>query len=397
MNIKGISADPIPGLGCFEITGEVSSEFTPLAHAFEELHRTGIDSGAEVCVYVDGAQRAHLLSRERAPDRLQNVRSVSKAILSVLVHSLHERGVIDIEAPVSDIWPEFSEEGKHALSLRLLLSHQAGLVGVDRQLSIHDVLSWEPAVDALARQRPYWEPGTDHGYHDLTFGWGVGEYLRRATGLPVGQLVRRELGQPLGLDLWIGIDPAMVGQIMPFRQAEPQSGRTATDVVNLLEDKTSLFYRSQMNPNVSGIENTYPYLRAAVPGCNAVTNARSLARLFAATMTAVDGVRLWGPTTLREAGRLRMRRPDRVFGRERAYATGFMLPDPNLPQAGLEFDSFGHYGQDCSLVFVVPEHSLAFAYTSTQLNSRLDQYARFDHRATRLAAAAVEAALSQKS
>ncbi|GLP67469.1 esterase [Streptomyces sp. TUS-ST3] len=397
MKVEASSADSVTGLGVAEVTGEFSAEFAPLVHLFEELHQSGIDSGAEVCVYVDGVQRAHLLSGGRAPEALQNVRSVSKAILSVLVHSLYRRGVVDIDAPMSDVWPEFGEGGKRELSLRLLLSHQAGLVGVDRRLSVQDVLKWDPAVDALARQRPYWEPGTDHGYHDLTFGWGVGEYLRRATGLSVGHLVRRELGLPLGLDLWIGIDPTVVERIIPFRQVDAQASRTAADVVNLLEDRTSLFYRSQMNPNVSGIENTYPYLRAEVPGCNAVTNARSLARLFAATMTHVDGVRLWDARTLREAGRLRMRRPDRVFGRERAYATGFMLPDPNLPQAGLEVDSFGHYGQDCSLVFAVPERGLAFAYTSTQLNSRLDQYARFDHRATRLAAAVVESVSSDKS
>ncbi|MFE7274771.1 serine hydrolase domain-containing protein [Streptomyces sp. NPDC057623] len=397
MNIEAGSADPVIAPAAVGATGVVPWQFATLAHVFEDLHRTGIDSGAEVCVYIDGVERVRLLSEGRGSEQLQNVRSVSKAILSVLVHSLHERGVIDIDAPMSEVWPEFAEGGKQHVPLRLLLSHQAGLVGVDRQLSLQDVLKWDPAVEALARQRPYWEPGTDHGYHDLTFGWGVGEYLRRATGRPVGELVRRELARPLGLDLWIGIDPTVVERITPLRQAAPQAGRTAADVVSLLEDKTSLFYRSQMNPNVSGVENTYPYLRAEIPGCNAVTNARSLARLFAATMTAVDGVRLWDSSTLREARRLQMRRPDRVFGRERAYATGFMLPDPNLPQAGMEFDSFGHYGQDCSLVFALPGHGLAFSYTSTQLNSRLDQYARFDHRATRLAAAAVEAVVSEQA
>ena len=183
--------------------------------------------------------------------------------------------------------------------------------------------------------------------------------------------------------------PQDFARFVPFKEPRP-GGATAAGVIHLLGDTTSLLSKSQMNPNLLGVENSLRYLGAEVPGCNAVSTARALARVFAATVTSVGGVRLWNQETLRSASRLCRRGIDRVFLRERAYSLGFMLPDRNLPQAGTDVDSFGHYGQDCALVFVVPEYTLVFAYTTTQLNHRLDQYAKTDHRSGRLGRAAVE-------
>jgi CubicO group peptidase (beta-lactamase class C family) len=372
------------------VTGTAAEEFLPLVREFDRIHREGADSGAELCVYVDGEERVALRSLGQEPDRLQNLRSVSKALLSVIAHALHERGVIDIDRPMAEVWPEFAAAGKESITLATFLSHQAGLIGVDRRLSVDDVLDWYPAVEALAAQHPYWEPGTDHGYHDLTFGWGVGEYLRRATGKSVDELFRDEFRKPLGAEVRIGIDAEDFARFVPFQESRPAGSGTATEILHLLGDKSSLLSKSQMNPNLLNAEKTLRYLGAEVPGCNAVSTARPLARIFAATLGSVDGVRLWEPRTLERARRLRKRGTDRVFARERAYAEGFMLPDHNLPQAGLDIASFGHYGQDCALVFAVPEDGLAFAYTSTQLNHRLDQYTPTDDRSARLARTAVE-------
>ncbi|MEN3610606.1 serine hydrolase domain-containing protein [Plantactinospora sp. ZYX-F-223] len=372
------------------VVGVYPEEFLPLVAEFDRIHREGQDSNAELCVYVDGEERVRLRSTGRLPDQLQNVRSVSKALLSVVTHALHERGEIDIDRPIAETWPEFAAAGKASLTLATFLSHQAGLIGVDRQLSVDDVLEWDPAVEALAAQRPYWEPGTDHGYHDLTFGWGVGEFLRRATGKRVDELFRDEFREPLGAEVRIGIDD--LTRFAPFRQTRPAGTGTAADILHLLGDKSSLLSRSQRNPNLISVENSLRYLGAEVPGCNAVSSARALARIFAATIGPVDGTRLWSEETLLRASRLQRRGTDRVFVRERAYSLGFMLPDHNLPQAGLAVDSFGHYGQDCALVLAVPGDNLAFAYTTTQLNRRLDQYTRTDDRADRLGRLAVEAA-----
>jgi CubicO group peptidase (beta-lactamase class C family) len=370
------------------VVGAYSETFLPLVAEFDRLHRDGEDSNAELCVYVDGEEQVRLRSAARAPDQLQNVRSVGKALLSVVTHALHERGVIDIDEPIAGTWPQFAAAGKASLTLATFLSHQAGLVGVDRRLTVDDVLEWDPAVEALAAQRPYWEPGTDHGYHDLTFGWGVGEFLRRATGKRVDQLFRDEFRVPLGAEVRIGVED--LTRFAPFQQARPAGTGTAADILHLLGDKDSLLSRSQRNPNLAGVENSLRYLGAEVPGCNAVSSARALARIFAATLGPVDGIRLWSEETRLRASRLQRRGTDRVFVRERAYALGFMLPDRYLPQAGPEVDSFGHYGQDCALVFAVPGENLAFAYTTTQLHRRLEQYTSTDDRADRLGRLAVE-------
>lgn len=372
------------------ITGVASEEFLPLVHEFDRMHQEGSDSSAELCVYVDGEERVLLRSRGQRPDRLQNVRSVSKALLSVVVHALHERGVIDIDRPMAESWPQFAAGGKESLTLATFLSHQAGLIGVDRRLSVDDVIDWYPAVEALAAQRPYWKPGTEHGYHDLTFGWGVGEYLRRATGRSVDELFGEEFRKPLGADVHIGIGAEEYARFVPFQEAGPGGTGTAAEIIHLLGDKSSLLSRSQMNPNLLNAERTLRYLSAEIPGCNAVSTAGPLARIFAATLGPVDGVRLWNRETLQRATRLQKRGTDRVFARERAYSQGFMLPDRYLPQAGQDVESFGHYGQDCALVFAVPRDRLAFAYTSTQLNNRLDQYTKTDDRSGRLGRLAVE-------
>jgi CubicO group peptidase (beta-lactamase class C family) len=373
-----------------KIIGASSDEFLSLVAEFDRIHKDGRDSNAEVCVYVDGKERVSLRSQGRRPDQLQNVRSVSKALLSVIAHALHERGVIDVDSPIAETWPEFAAAGKGSITLATFLSHQAGLIGVDRRLSVDDVIDWDPAVEALAAQRPYWEPGTDHGYHDLTFGWAVGEYLRRATGKSVDELFGEEFRGPLGAEVRIGIGAEDFARFAPFQQSRPAGTGTAADIIHMLGDKSSLLSRSQMNPNLLSAENSLRYLGAEVPGCNAVSSARALARVFAATVSPINGINLWSPETLLRASRLQRRGTDRVFVRERAYSLGFMLPDPNLPQAGLAVDSFGHYGQDCALVFVVPRYKLAFAYTTTQLNHRLDQYTKTDDRAGRLGRIAVE-------
>lgn len=376
------------------ITGTAVEEFLPLVAEFDRLHKDGLDSNADLCVYVDSVAQVTLRSVRRQPGQLQNVRSVSKALLSIVTHALHERGVIDMDSPIAEVWPEFAAEGKESLTLATLLCHQAGLVGVDSRLTVDDVIEWDPAVEALAAQRPYWEPGTDHGYHDLTFGWGVGEYLRRATGRSVDELFGQEFREPLDADVHIGIDAARFARVAPFHQSRSAGAGTAAEIIHLLGDQSSLLSRSQLNPNLSNVENSALYLGAEVPGCNAVADARGLAKVFAATMTPVDGVRLWRDETLRRASQLRRRGTDRVFARERAYSLGFMLPDAHLSQAGTDVESFGHYGQDCALVLAVPADNLAFAYATTQLNNRLEQYSKDDDRSGRLARLAVESVRS---
>ncbi|GAA2139209.1 serine hydrolase domain-containing protein [Kitasatospora kazusensis] len=371
------------------IRGFVRPGFEPVATAFADNIRTHGDRGAAVCVYQHGVPVVDLATDDLPVGRVQLVRSVSKGVLTILAHLLAQEGVLDLDAPVAELWPEFGRAGKGAISTRLVLSHRAGLSAVDRTLTLDDVLIRDPAVAALADQRPQWTPGTAHGYHDLTFGWLIGEILRRATGLPVGELVRKRLADPLGLDLWLGLPASELPRLAPLVPAQPTDTDSYLDsLAGQLADPTSLTHRSYLNPDVSPIEHDPAYLAAEVPSANGVSDARSLARLYAATVSEVDGLRLLAPETTASAATPQSEGTDIVAHRYARYASGFMLPYPMREMAGPETGCFGHYGRGGPLAFAVPEHALAFGYTTTR--ERL--YPSSDPRSRGLAEAAVHAA-----
>lgn len=373
------------------VHGFVVPGFETVAETFTDNLRRHGDRGAAVCVYQHGRPVVDLRTADLPAGAVQLVRSVSKGVLAILAHLLAQEGRLDLDAPIARLWPEFAQGGKAAVTTRLVLSHQAGLSAVDHPLTLDDVLARDPAVAALAAQRPQWEPGTAHGYHDLTFGWLVGEILRRATGRPVADLVRERLAAPLGLDLWLGLPAAELPRLTPLVAAEPDdSGSYLDKLGEQLADPTSLTHRSYLNPDVSPIEHDPAYLAAEVPSANGIADARSLARLFAATVSEVDGVRLLTPATTAAAAAPRSEGTDVVAHRYARYASGFMLPYPMREMAGADTRCFGHYGRGGPLAFADPENSLAFGYTTTQ--ERL--YPASDPRSLGLARAAVDSARS---
>ncbi|MFF4804437.1 serine hydrolase domain-containing protein [Streptomyces sp. NPDC001351] len=339
---------------------------------------------AQLCVHLDGRKVVDLTGGPWPARGLQVVRSVSKGVLALLAAVLHERGAVDLDAPVSEVWPGFAVAGKQDITPRLLLSHQAGLPVFDRPITPADALSWDPAVELLERQRPRWEPGTRHGYHDLTFGWLVGEVLRRATRCGVGELVTRELSSRLGLDLWIGTPMAELPRVQPLRSA-PGARPAIPDRFD-----SGLLASALGNPDLAPLEHSIEYLTAEVPAANCVSDARSLSRLFAAAVGEVDGIRLLGEGALKAAVATRADGPDLVVGWPRRYASGFMLPDPTRPMGGVDSLCFGHYGQGGVLVFADPATRLSFAFTTTTMQTYLDA----DPRTSPLARTALECAES---
>ncbi|MBV9447535.1 MAG: beta-lactamase family protein [Streptosporangiaceae bacterium] len=333
--------------------------FDELRRRFEKWYPAEGADHAQLCVYHDGVR---VLDLNVGPvDRVQVVRSASKGILAVLAAVLHDRGVVDLDAPIAELWPEFATRGKARISTRLVLTHQAGLPVIDDPVTPTEALRWDPVVERLARQSPRWEPGTKHGYHDLTYGWLVGEVLRRATGRSVGELVRRELAEPLGLDMWIGTPLGGLRRIGTLRKVPGTAARAQPPPAVC----TDLAFAVFGNPDLGPLENTMEFLMAEVPAANGVTDARSLARLFAATMGEIDGVRLLSPGGLADAVRERVAGPDEVVGWFRRYGSGFMLPDPTRPMGGVDTASFGHYGRGVALVFAEPVTRLSMAFVTT--------------------------------
>jgi len=244
------------------IDGTVAPGFEPVRVAFADNFGRHGDIGAAVCVYHDGRPVVDLWGGVADPgsgrpwqrDTLQLVYSATKGATATAAHLLAQRGALDLDAPVTEYWPEFAANGKDGIPVRWLLSHRAGVVALDRPVPLADALAWEPMVTALAGQRPAWTPGTAHGYHGRTFGWLVGEVIRRVSGRMPGRFFAEEIAGPLGLDFFIGLSAGERGRVsrMVYKQPDfdfvgaapawvPEEFR---ELVAALVDPNSLYNRA---------------------------------------------------------------------------------------------------------------------------------------------------------
>ena len=176
------------------IGGWTEPQFDAVRTAFEANFSEHGDVGAAVCVYLNGESVVDLWGgwysddHEREWDRntLVNVFSTTKGLAAFCAHRLIEQGLLDVDQPVAHYWPEFAAAGKESIPVRMLLNHQAGMAAIRRPLVMEDMYSWETMTEALAEQEPWWTPGERHGYHALTYGWLVGEVVRRIDGRSLG-------------------------------------------------------------------------------------------------------------------------------------------------------------------------------------------------------------------
>ena len=355
--------------------GFVAPGYERVAAAFGENFERFGEVGAACCVYRDGKVVVDISGGVTSPggsrsydrDTLQMVMSTTKGVVAMAAHMLAQEGKLDFDAPVVEYWPEFAGAGKAGIPVRWLFSHRAGLPAIDRPLTIDDVYAWKPVVDALAAQRPLWEPNTAHGYHVGTYGWLAGEIVRRITGRTVGQFVAERIAGPLKLDLWIGLPESEEPRVAPMIAPPPPAPGAQVDIFTArMFDPTTLLHRAFVNPPLPApVFNDRAFHAAEIPAANGITNARSLARLYAACIGEVDGVRLLRPQTLAEATREQSAGEDVVLGYETRFGTGFQLAFPFRPMAGE--GSFGHYGMGGSVGFAHPAKGIAFAYTMNQM------------------------------
>jgi CubicO group peptidase (beta-lactamase class C family) len=366
------------------VSGTVVAGFEPVRAAFEANFAEHGDIGAAFALYVDGRKVVDLWGgkadagrgREWDADTLTLVYSTSKGVSAIAAHLLAQQGALDLDAPVVDYWPEFKAEGKARIPVRWLLSHRSGLPTIERHITAAEALAWEPAVEALAAQRPLWEPGTRHGYHPLTFGWLLGEVVRRATGSSLGQVVAEAVSGPLGLDLWIGLpegEEPRVSRLIPAPITDPAALALLPEAelrrVQALSDPTSVPYRA-LNPTDPPFNFNRREVHAAeLPAGNAITTARALAKLYAATIGEVDGIRLLDARTVAAATREQSSGLDEVLMVDNRFGSGFSLPTELAPLTGPR--SFGHGGAGGSLAFADPDRGVAFAYVMNQMQSNL--------------------------
>ncbi|HEX9362928.1 MAG TPA: serine hydrolase domain-containing protein [Candidatus Dormibacteraeota bacterium] len=349
------------------VHGSVETGFEPVHDAFTANFERHGEKGAACCIYVHGRKVVDVWGGTYEADTLQMVMSSTKGVVAVAAHILAQERKLDFDAPVVEYWPEFAAEGKQTMPVRWLFSHRAGLAAIDRQLTIEDVYAWTPVVAALASQRPLWEPNSAHGYHVGTYGWLAGEVIRRITGQSVGEFVAARIARPLGLELWIGLPEAMEAQVAPMIASPPPPPGTPVDVFTArLLDPSTLLHRAFVNPPLPApVFNERAFHAAEIPAANGITNARSLARMYAACIGELDGIRLLEPNTVEAATRVQSAGEDLVLGYETRYATGFQLSFPFRPMAGE--GSFGHYGMGGSVGFADPTRGIAFAYVMNQM------------------------------
>src|SRR5690606_31369887 len=301
----------------------------------------GRELGAAVCVYRDGRPVVNLWAGDTGPGgapwrsgTIAPIASATKGMVAAAAMILVDRGQLDLDAPVAAYWPEFAAEGKDRIPVRWVLGHRSGVVAVDPPLTIDDIERGTPVADALAAARPVWEPGRGHGYHSLTMGWLVGEIVRRVTGLSVGRFFAKEVASPLGLDLHLGLPAYEEENLATLVWPTPQqvaAGRrdpAFAELNSALRDPSSLLYRSTYGSVelTDGILEDVRVFRAEVPSCGGVGNAESLARMYAALIGEVDGVRLVRPETADRARAVESRGLDLVLRCHTCYGRGFMLP-----------------------------------------------------------------------
>ncbi|KOT44750.1 esterase [Streptomyces caelestis] len=366
------------------IGGETASGFEPVREAFEANFARHGDIGAAVCVYQHGRPVVDLwggiadprTGRSWTRDTLQLVYSATKGATATAVHMLVERGALDLDAPVAKYWPEFAENGKADIPVRWLLSHQAGLVALDRPVPLKDALAWHPMVAALAAQRPLWEPGAAHGYHGRTWGWLVGEVIRRVSGRMPGRFFADEIAVPLGLDFFIGLPTTERDRVSRMAYQPPDVDLTTVPAesvpVELREqvaawrDPGSFSNRAYAVTDPAAIDFDSPEVQAAeLPASNGIGTAHALARMYAALIGEVDGVRLLTPETLKSATGEQAAGKDQVMLIASRFSTGYMLPTRAVPMTGSA--AFGHTGRGGSLGFADPEHGITFGYAMNHI------------------------------
>ncbi|WP_369186554.1 serine hydrolase domain-containing protein [Streptomyces sp. R08] len=378
------------------IQGEVAAGFEPVREAFAANFAQHGDVGAAVCVYQHGQPVVDLWGGTADPetgrpwsrDTLQLVYSATKGATATAVHMLAERGELDLDAPVAKYWPEFAANGKADIPVRWLLSHQAGVVALDQPVPLTEALAWHPMVAALAAQRPQWTPGTAHGYHGRTWGWLVGEVIRRVSGRSPGRFFADEIAGPLGLDFFIGLPTSERDRVSRMAYQPPTVDLTTAPPEELSEDlrklvaawrdPNSLSNRAFAVTDPTEIDfNSCEVQAAELPSSNGIGTARSLARMYAAVIGQVDGVRLLSEPTLAAATKEQASGPDQVMVLPSRFSSGYMLPVEDNPMTGPQ--SFGHTGRGGSLGFADAEHGIAFGYVMNNIISGSD-----DVRATSL-------------
>jgi len=368
-----------------ETHGRCDPSLDSVRDAFDSNFRDQDEIGAAVNVRIGGRTVVDLWGGFRdaartaswAEDTLVNLYSVGKGVLATLTLMLVDRGVLDLDKPVSDIWPEFTAGGKGSITLSTLLAHRGGLPAVRKRLPELAMLDWDLMCTELAEQRPFWEPDSAHGYHCNTFGFLVGEVIRRATGRDVGAALREWVTGPLHTDFYWGLplaEHSRVAEVVAPNPVltEPKQWALAFPPTGD-EEHDLMVWHTYFNPSGlsgQGSVNTEGWRLAQIPSTNGHGTAKAVSAIYDALLHGGPGGERWvGKGLLAEATRIHSDGDDLILGRSTRFGLGFQLAQPTRP-FGPNTESFGHWGYGGSLGFADPVADVAFSYLTNRPGER---------------------------
>lgn len=378
------------------VAGWCAPRFESVRDAFiRNFHDNG-EVGASMTIEIDGEVQLDLWGGYAEPttqtpwtrDTLSIVFSITKPATALCAHLLAQDGLLDLDKPVHHYWPAFADSARRGITPRMFLDHSAGLPALRDALPDGAVFDWQEMVSRFEREAPFWEPGTRVGYHGLSFGWLVGELVRRVSGVSVGEFFQQRVATPLGLDFWIGLpeeQEARVAPIIPAPRSDVPRNAFEAAIMEQPDSITALYFKNTGGWRPSGFNKRAGHA-AQIPAANGITNARNLARLYGTL--ALGGQR--GATQIIDAQRLQQAvevtsatHCDACLLVPTRFGGGFMRSMDNrargLDSAVLGADAFGHVGAGGSVAFASPQHRMGFAYTMNQmgpgvlLNARADR------------------------
>jgi CubicO group peptidase (beta-lactamase class C family) len=372
-----------------QVQGHFELQFEAVRDAFAALFDDPQERGAALCIQVGGQTVVDLwagtsdkdASEAWHTDTILNLFSCTKTFTAVTALQLVAEGKLELDTPVARYWPEFAAAGKQAVTLRQLLSHQAGLPALRTLLPAEALYDWQLMVDALAAETPWWEPGTGHGYAAITYGWLIGELLRRADGRGPGESIVARVARPLGLDFHVGLADEEFYRVAHIARGKGNMGDEAAQrlLKVTMREPEALSTRAFTNPpSVLTSTNKPEWRRMQQPAANGHGNARSLAGFYSGLL---DGS-LLESELLDELTRQHSLGMDKTLLTQTRFGLGCMLDQPDVPNAtfGLGRRAFGHPGAGGSVGFADPERDVAFGFAVNTLGP----YVLMDPRAQKL-------------
>jgi CubicO group peptidase (beta-lactamase class C family) len=341
--------------------------------AIDRLVETGVERGLQVAVYRQGEQVVDAVAGVADPVTGRPVTSdtpffsysIGKGVASTVVHVLAERGVLDYDMRIVELWPEFGVHGKEKATIRHALSQSAGVPGLPPEVTVEDLCDWDKMCAIIADSEPWWEPGTTIGYHAVTWGYIVGEIIRRATGKPIPQVLREEVAGPLGVadELFFAVPESEQRRLAQLEDAEGSE-----EMFGELPEDSPIF---RLGPDLTAEHANRADVRSANILAGGTVTARAVARMYAALLGEVDGVRLISPERLREVSAVAMSGVDEIFGFPSSWGLGYVIGQ-FMSNAHETQHIFGVGGIGGSHAYADTATGTAFALTKNRLATSFD-------------------------